>query len=357
MMFLNVAALGLSVYLILHTILPSLEANPAHAHSREVVVEESYSKIVIALVLLSLPLLIPFAKKVTTHSIWAHPHFSGATLAQFFYVAAQAGIFSFFINSMTVDKSNGSAMVPELPQSWNTSAVKDWGWIQTRTAISPAEVKDFPALVAWLKNEPDPVAAFINSQLSRPPAPETATPAQSGDPAAPVTAVPEAAEKSAAPSTAAKAPAETHPDDAISMLAEYKEGPVAEPLQKTLVSELNRVIRQEIGNKPGKKDNKPEFYDAQRFAGVKFSQKTLDQAAELSGKEQKSDHSVLRLNRLVLEDSLPGVLPYHDSILAISDKGASFLSSIAFGCFLLGRISGAWLLKRFSAHKTLGLYA
>ncbi len=34
------------------------------------------------------------------HSIWSHPHFIGAVAAQFFYVAAQAGIFSFFINYM-----------------------------------------------------------------------------------------------------------------------------------------------------------------------------------------------------------------------------------------------------------------
>lgn len=34
----------------------------------------------------------------TKHSIWKHPHFVGAVIAQFFYVAAQAGIFSFFIN-------------------------------------------------------------------------------------------------------------------------------------------------------------------------------------------------------------------------------------------------------------------
>jgi FHS family L-fucose permease-like MFS transporter len=31
-------------------------------------------------------------------SIWSHPHFVGAVAAQFLYVAAQAGIFSFFIN-------------------------------------------------------------------------------------------------------------------------------------------------------------------------------------------------------------------------------------------------------------------
>ena len=308
MMFLNVAALGLSIYLVLHTILPSLEIVP------EETVERIYKWVIIALVMATLPLLIPFAKKATTHSIWAHPHFSGATLAQFFYVAAQAGIFSFFINSMTVDKSNGYAMVPPLPDSWNTSVLKDWGWIETRTAISPAEVKDYPALATWLQNKPDAEAAFIHSQLS---------------------------------------------DDARAELSKYQAGEaVPESLQKTLVSELNRIIRQEIGNKPEKpKDNKPLFYDAPRYAGINFSQKTREQAAELEGKEQRNDHAVLRLNRLALQDSLPGVLPYHDSILAISDKGASFLSSIAFGFFLLGRITGAWLLKRWSAHRTLGLYA
>jgi FHS family L-fucose permease-like MFS transporter len=33
-------------------------------------------------------------------SIWSRPHFSGAVITQFLYVAAQAGIFSFFINYM-----------------------------------------------------------------------------------------------------------------------------------------------------------------------------------------------------------------------------------------------------------------
>jgi FHS family L-fucose permease-like MFS transporter len=44
-----------------------------------------------------------FAQKLTSHSIWAHPHFSAATLSQFVYVAAQAGIFSFFINYMIAE--------------------------------------------------------------------------------------------------------------------------------------------------------------------------------------------------------------------------------------------------------------
>lgn len=47
-------------------------------------------------------------------SIWTHPHFVLAVLAQFLYVAAQAGIFSFFINYMTAE-------VPPMPESWNAS--------------------------------------------------------------------------------------------------------------------------------------------------------------------------------------------------------------------------------------------
>jgi FHS family L-fucose permease-like MFS transporter len=47
-----------------------------------------------------------------SQSIWSHPHFALAVAAQFLYVAAQAGIFSFFINYMTAE-------VPNIPASWN----------------------------------------------------------------------------------------------------------------------------------------------------------------------------------------------------------------------------------------------
>jgi len=40
---------------------------------------------------------------VPHHRMWAHRHFSVGVIAQFFYVAAQAGIFSFFINYMTTE--------------------------------------------------------------------------------------------------------------------------------------------------------------------------------------------------------------------------------------------------------------
>lgn len=57
-----------------------------------------------------------------SHSIWSHPHFVMAVAAQFFYVAAQAGIFSFFINYMTAE-------VPPIPDSWNSASMH--GWFET----------------------------------------------------------------------------------------------------------------------------------------------------------------------------------------------------------------------------------
>jgi len=73
-----------------------------------------------------------------SHSIWSHPHFVFAVAAQFFYVAAQAGIFSFFINYMTSE-------VPAIPSSWNAGMttlaahsgwLHDWlrGWFETNKA-------------------------------------------------------------------------------------------------------------------------------------------------------------------------------------------------------------------------------
>jgi MFS transporter, FHS family, L-fucose permease len=55
----------------------------------------------------------------TSHSIWSHRHFVLAVAAQFFYVAAQAGIFSFFINYMTAE-------TPAIPASWASGSLRSW---------------------------------------------------------------------------------------------------------------------------------------------------------------------------------------------------------------------------------------
>lgn len=59
------------------------------------------------------PLAARSTRRMHPSSIWEHPHFSGATLTQFAYVAAQSGIFAYFINYMTsqppVPVSNATA--------------------------------------------------------------------------------------------------------------------------------------------------------------------------------------------------------------------------------------------------------
>jgi FHS family L-fucose permease-like MFS transporter len=60
-----------------------------------------------------------YAQRLSTHDIWAHPHFSAATVAQFLYVAAQAGIFSFFINYMIAE-------LPSIPEGLRTNGLVSW---------------------------------------------------------------------------------------------------------------------------------------------------------------------------------------------------------------------------------------
>ena len=50
-------------------------------------------------------------------SIWSHPHFVLAVAAQFLYVAAQAGIFSFFINYMT-------SQLPAISTNWDAGFLR-----------------------------------------------------------------------------------------------------------------------------------------------------------------------------------------------------------------------------------------
>ena len=73
-----------------------------------------------------------------SRSLLRQPHFVMGVAAQFFYVAAQAGIFSFFINYMTAE-------VPPIPALWNSTMAQvsahsgflhNWlaGWFETSPA-------------------------------------------------------------------------------------------------------------------------------------------------------------------------------------------------------------------------------
>ncbi len=96
LMVLNVCIIGFATYMILHLILPACNVSEADAG-------KIIPYIVGIPILLAALFLFPASRKIDSHSIWAHPHFSSATICQFCYVAAQAGIFSFFINYMIAE--------------------------------------------------------------------------------------------------------------------------------------------------------------------------------------------------------------------------------------------------------------
>ena len=83
--------------------------------------------------------------------------FLGRTLAQFLYVAAQSGIFSFLINYMTSEP-------PSLPSSWLKRGRSTW--VEVRTAFAGSDFKDVSSLVAKLHGKADPVSAFLATKLS-----------------------------------------------------------------------------------------------------------------------------------------------------------------------------------------------
>ena len=70
-----------------------------------------------------------------SHSIWTHKHFVFAVAAQFFYVAAQAGIFSFFINYMTAETPPIPPAIDAGVKSLgaNIGFLSNWfsGWFET----------------------------------------------------------------------------------------------------------------------------------------------------------------------------------------------------------------------------------
>lgn len=240
----------------------------------------------VLLVALAALRLLPVARRLTHRSMWAHEHFSGATFAQFLYVAAQAGIFSFLINYMTSEP-------PPMPASWLTE--KTQKWLEVRTAFHAPDFKDLTALTQRLRAPADPVAAFLATNLS--------------------------------PST-------------LETLAQFEEGRATRTaVRVALAQDLNNIVL------------KQDIYAPERFAGVTLSETTRQMLAR-----PPAERNLPRLNRLLLADAFPGVLGYEDGVVGISNQGAAALASFGFACFLVGRVTGAALLRKFAAHRVLGLY-
>jgi fucose permease len=243
--------------------------------------------------------------------LWKRSHFVLAVAAQFFYVAAQTGIFSFFINYVASD-------IPSLRQSGANGLQSFANGLHAARLIPPAQmtysaamfsakdVTDLSALVAKLQNDSDPktrpVSEFIWSQATNTQA---------------VLAAPDADQK------------------------EYQKKELA-----AVVKDLDRTVQAN------------SLFDAQRFAGIALPAEMTSQAGQNPSGEQ-----LVRFNRGLLETVYPEAQiarsPYlHDSMFRVTDRGASLLLSFGgFALFLLGRLTGTMALRYFKPHSTLALYS
>ena len=100
-------------------------------------------------------------KLIHENSIWSAPHFTGATISQFLYVAAQAGIFSFFINYMVEDVP---AIGESLKSSWFIGG--DNGSILRNGAYFLTE-KGATSLMSWMAFPLFLVGRFTGSFILR----------------------------------------------------------------------------------------------------------------------------------------------------------------------------------------------
>lgn len=238
----------------------------------------------LALLLAALALL-GITRRLTHHSVWAHEHFSGATLAQFFYVAAQCGVFAFFINYMVSE-------TPSLPASWMKEGSKR---IEVRTAFAGSDFKDVPALAKKLTAPADPVSAFVATNLSR---------------------------------------------STLQTLNRLNAGTASLTAARiALAQDLTTLVL------------KQSIYSPERFAGIKLGETTRQLLAQERGRNEP------RFNRLLLADAYPQELSFQDGVLGITNQFAATLASVGFFCFLAGRVVGAALLRKVSAHRMLGLYS
>ncbi|HSI83730.1 MAG: MFS transporter [Candidatus Methylacidiphilales bacterium] len=94
LIWLNLLVLSASVGMIVMAISAIFDHDESHT---------IYFLLGSSLVVLIVTSAVLFAKRdrIDQHSIWMHPHFSTATITQFFYVAAQASIFAYIINFLT----------------------------------------------------------------------------------------------------------------------------------------------------------------------------------------------------------------------------------------------------------------
>jgi fucose permease len=255
------------------------------------------------------------AKAVTAvKPLFKRWHFVLAVAAQFFYVAAQTGVFSYFVNYISSD-------TPVLSQS--AAAKLPANMTYPASMLSAGDITDVSAFVAKLQNDSDaksrPVSEFIWSQFTTN---QTFL---------------------AAPSFAALA-GQINAPYADKVSAADLDKDIVQEKKDILVKGINQVLQTNV------------FFEEQRFAGVVLPEDVRRLVAQKPAGEQ-----LVRLNRGLLESAYPADQivrspNLQDAVYRITDQGAGKLLSFgAFGLFLLGRFTGSFALRLFKAHLMLSL--
>ena len=249
--------------------------------------------------------------KAAVKPLFKRWHFILAVVAQFFYVAAQTGIFSFFINYIASDaptlgqNSAGKlqAVVNVLPLPTKVNMT------YPAAMFTAGDITNLSAFAAKLQNDPDtktrPVSEFIWSQFST--------------------------------NTTALLTGVATDTDPKEVLKHQTEG---------VTKELNRIVQTNA------------LFDAARFAGVAVPEDVRQTISQNPGGEK-----LVRLNRSLLEaayssDSIARSAFLQSARYRITDQGAGTLLSFgAFGLFLLGRFTGSFALRLCKAQSMLALYS
>jgi fucose permease len=238
--------------------------------------------------------------KAAVKPLFKRWHFILAIAAQFFYCAAQTGVFSYFVNYIASD-------TPVLKQSAASKLPSNM--VYPAAMFSADDIKDVSALAAKLQNDPDattrPVSKFVWSRLS------TNT-----------------------LSLLASSPESATESDKKALLKNQA---------NDMAKDLNRLVQTNL---------------LSGVAGTMLPETARKQLAENPTGEQ-----LVRLNRGLLEDVYPAdqiarSAYLENSVYRITDQGAGTLLSFgAFGLFLLGRVTGSFALRLFKAHMMLAMYA
>jgi len=223
-------------------------------------------------------------------------HFVLAIAAQFFYVAAQTGVFSYFVNYIASDApvlSEGAAA--KLPAKM----------VYPAAMFTATDIKDVTAFAAKLQNDADaktrPISEFIWSHFS------TNT-----------------------VSLLTGTSTDTDPKEAVKHQAEG------------IAKELNRLVQTNT------------LFDAARAAGLTVpAVATPNPAGEQLVRMNRS-----LLEAIYPAEQITRSSYLQAAVYRITDQGAGTLLSFgAFGLFLLGRFTGSFALRFFKAHSMLALYS